>query len=399
MTARHPTTRTWAFPPADRPAPPPGVERGNLRELAARPDRFEHHLVVVAATAGAQLEIATASEPVYFAHVNISDEYAVALPTGDPMIDAFPLRTFLVDPVTGADLGRYNHRAGDVILHPVGHGHWPGRLRPPYAPMEFAPGMRRCVMSLVFCAATPTPATPVEVAPAAGRAGDAKAYAAPPPRMLLAPIAEAAGELARIGGARLTRVHRPAEIAAPRGAWVVVMTADPGSAHAACDLYRVAPGASLPGAGIAHALVMTDDAAEPDPMPPGWTAFPAPVFPPYEDAAAGELPVVHEALRVDAGASPSTVRVRIAAMTTEVPRYWLARTLFRVGLHGVRLGRVETYGGLFIDDHAGDGPVVELGIRIGDARVAIAVPRAAAPAVLERIYRAVGPAGYRERLE
>ena len=50
----------------------PASRRTNLRELAARPERFEHHLVVVARAAGAQLEIATASEPLYFAHVNVS---------------------------------------------------------------------------------------------------------------------------------------------------------------------------------------------------------------------------------------------------------------------------------------------------------------------------------------
>jgi hypothetical protein len=40
-----------------------GVRRTNLRALAARPGRFEHHLVVVARAGDAQLEMATASEP------------------------------------------------------------------------------------------------------------------------------------------------------------------------------------------------------------------------------------------------------------------------------------------------------------------------------------------------
>ena len=63
------------------------VVRTNLLELASRPGRFEHHLTVVARVGDAQLEIATASEPLYFAHVNVSDEYAMALPTGDPPVE------------------------------------------------------------------------------------------------------------------------------------------------------------------------------------------------------------------------------------------------------------------------------------------------------------------------
>ena len=100
---RHPTSRSWAFPAAVRAALGGGVERTNLRELVARPGRYEHHLLVCATIDGVQLEVATASEPLYFAHVNLSDEYALALPTGDALVDRFPLRTFLSDPVTGAD--------------------------------------------------------------------------------------------------------------------------------------------------------------------------------------------------------------------------------------------------------------------------------------------------------
>jgi multimeric flavodoxin WrbA len=128
---RHSTSRSWAFPPAARVALGDGIERTNLRELVARPARFEHHLLVCATIDGVQLEVTTASEPLYFSHVNLSDEYALALPTGDELVDRFPLRTFLSDPVTGADVGRYNHRIGDVVLHPDGLLRWPGRLRAP----------------------------------------------------------------------------------------------------------------------------------------------------------------------------------------------------------------------------------------------------------------------------
>src|SRR5262249_61603691 len=129
-------------------------------ELVARPERFEHHLVVVATIAGVQLEVTAASEPLYFGHVNISDEYALAFPTGDDLVDRFPLRTFVSDPATGADLARYNHRIGDLVLHPVGLLHWPGRLRPPYAPFDLPAGMRRPRPPPVHCRNTTTPAVP-----------------------------------------------------------------------------------------------------------------------------------------------------------------------------------------------------------------------------------------------
>ncbi len=81
------------FPPAERAPLPDGIERTNLRELAARRERYEHHLLACATVDDVQLEIATASEPLYFAHINLSDEYAIALTTGDDLVDRFPLRT------------------------------------------------------------------------------------------------------------------------------------------------------------------------------------------------------------------------------------------------------------------------------------------------------------------
>ena len=78
----------------------------------------------------------------------------------------------------------------------------------------------------------------------------------------------------------------------------------------------------------------------------------------------------------------------------QTPRYWLARTLFRVALHDVRLGYVETYGRVFFDDRSGD---LEVGVHGEDSRKSVTVPRAEAMAFVERMYRAVAPVGYRER--
>lgn len=392
---RHPHAATWAMP-GERAAPPAPIERINLRELIARPARFEHHLVVCATVGGVQLEVVTASEPLYFAHVAVSDEYPVALPTGDPLVDGFPFRTFLSDPATGDDVGRYNHGVGDLIVHPLELMHWPGRLRPPYAPFPIPPAMRRCGLTLVYCASRPTPATPVDVAVPPGRAGDVKPYVAPAPRMMLANVMTGApGVLARIAATALELVEHPAAIERAHGAWVVVLGADPDGPHAACDLLRVPAGARLAGAGIARALVLASDRDAIDPAPPSWRTLPAPPFAPYEDAAPGALPLELAGLLVTA-ISDDTVRVAIGDTTTDTPRYWLARMLFRVALHGLRLGTIETYGGVFTDDR--DPAALSLGIRTASSRTAITIPRAGAIAALERLYRAIAPPGYRERL-
>lgn len=393
---RHATASDWTFPEPRRGAAlAPGIERANLRELAARPGRFEHHLVVCASVDGARLELTTASEPLYFAHVNVSDEYVIALSSGDDLVDRFPLRTYLSDPATGEDVGRYRHRAGDLTLHPEGWLHWPGRLRPPYAPLAFPPGTRRAGLSLVYCADRPTPPTAWPLPVPDDRADDVKVYRAGAPPMVLASLAGAPGRLATIGRTTLTLVARPGSIAPARGGWVVVLEALPTSWRAACDLYRIAPGATLDGAGIVRALVLESGAAEPDPAPPSWSALPAPAFAPYEDAPAGALPFDAEGVRVEAR-GPSAVAVTVGGMTSEVPRYWLARTLFRLGLHGLCLGYVETYGGFFVDDR-GVEPL-RVGLRIGATRASSLLRRDAALAFFERLYRAVAPAGYTERL-
>lgn len=393
ITPRHPATKTWVFPPPDRPALPAPLERTNLRELVARPERLEHHLVVCATLGTVQLEIVTASEPLYFGHVNLSDEYALPLRCGDDLVDRFPLRTFLADASSGADVGRYNHRNGDLVLHPVGYLHWPGKLRPPYEPFDVPPGIRRCGLSLVYCANVRTPSTAPALAPPPGRASDLKPYVSPPPPMALASVWTCApGVIAAIGSTELALVVEPATIAPRHGGWVVVLEAT-GTLHAACDLIRIPAGSSLDATGITRALVLSGD-APPDPAPATWRVLPEQPFATFEDAPPGALPVTSGELAITE-VSPQEIAVAIRGAQTTVPRYWLARMLFRCALHQLRLGYVETYGGFYVDDGAPvDGPIV-LGIRDG---AAIEIPRRDAPALIERLYRAVAPTGYRERL-
>ncbi len=371
---RHATTAHWLVPTHGRP---------NLRELASRPERFEHHLVVVATIGGVQLEVATASEPLYFGHVNISDEYALALPCGDPLVDGFPnMRTFLADATTGVDTGRYNHRVGDLVLHPLGALHWPGRLRAPYAPFAFPPGTRRTGLSLVYCASRPTPSTFVPLPEA--RPDAAKAYAAPPPNMACASVFDRVGLLARIGETTLSVVQ--GAVAPLRGGWVVILEDD--AQHTACDLLRLAPGEAV---SVTRALLFASESDAPDPIAPAWGALPTPPWAPFEDAPPGELPVTGAISIVDAGPD---LRVTVGGETATVPRYWLARMLFRVALHQLRVGHVETYGGFYSNDGAGHGDVT-LGLRGGGA---VAIPRDRALAAIEALYRAVAPPGYVERV-
>jgi hypothetical protein len=345
----------------------------NLRELASRPERFEHHLVPVATIGTVQLELATASEPLYFAHVNYSDEYALALPTGDVMIEAFPMRTFLGD-AAERDAGRYNHKVGDLVLHPVGVPHWPGRLRAPYAPMDMLPGMRRCGMSLVYCATAPTPAGTLPTAADAR----AKPYVEPAPRMSIVSVMQVTGVIAAVGDTTLSVVDGPVEL--PRGGWVIVLAGDrPG------ELVRASAGDRV--SGFARALVFASAVREPDDWAPAWARLPEPPFGAFEDAAPGALPFAAGALRV-AEADGGCARVAIGSASALIPRYWAARTLFRWALHNYRLGSIETYGGLRFAD-GGDGS--RLAIELGDASTPVT------PAIVEALYRAIAPAGYVER--
>jgi multimeric flavodoxin WrbA len=398
---RHFTTRAWSFPPKVRAELPEGIERINLKELVARPERHEHHLIACATIDDARLEIATASEPLYFAHINVSDEYAVALPTGDELVDRFPLRTFLTEPENGQDVGRYNHRIGDLVLHPLGLLHWPGRLREPWQPFDFPPGMRRCGLSLVYCASKPTPHAASPLAPPSGRENDAKAYTVPPPPMALASLRSSPGPLAKIGRTELSLLELPSSISPPNGGWLVVLEADPESAYDACDLLRIPAGTSLDGAGLSRALLLTSEAAPPDPVPPSWTALPKPPFPAFEDrdaatadgSAGSSLPFEEAGVRVTE-VSSSLVDVTVNGATVQVPRYWLARTIFRVALHPPPLGYLETYGRAFFDDRDGD---LDVGVRSAEGMRSVTIARGDVHAFLERLYRAVAPPGYRER--
>jgi NAD(P)H dehydrogenase (quinone) len=392
---RHPTARAWELPPEARPPLGGGVERTNLRELASRPERFEHHLMVAATVDGARLEVTTASEPLYFAHINVSDEYAIALPTGDELVDRFPLRTFLTDPETGEDVGRYNHRIGDLVLHPQGLLHWPGRLRPPYEPFDFPPGMRRCGLSIVYCASEPAAPSWCPLPFPANREGDAKAYATPAPPMVLASLRGQAGVLAKVGRTELSLLELPKKIAPPRGGWVVVLEGAPQSEHFSGDLLRIAEGASLDGRGIVRALLLASEHAAVDPAPPLWRVPPVPPFSPFEEGEPGELPLEAHGLRAEA-TSNTTVAIALDGAETEVPRYWLARMLFRVALHGMRLGYVETYGAFFVDDRGDD---VRFGIRrpAPEGPAFVEVKRRDAVVLVESLYRAAAPPGYRER--
>jgi hypothetical protein len=93
--------------------------------------------------------------------------------------------------------------------------------------------------------------------------------------------------------------------------------------------------------------------------------------------------------------SPALATITCGDVLTQVPRYWLARMLHRVALHGLRMGYAETYGGFFVDDRADD---VRFGLRgpPGKTAASVSVPRAEALAVVERLYRAVAPPGYTE---
>ena len=67
-----------------------------------------------------------------------------------------------------------------------------------------------------------------------------------------------------------------------------------------------------------------------------------------------------------------------------MPRYWAARMLHRVALHGLRIGYAETYGGLFVDDR---DVVVRIGFRRGKGTepAFVEVSRERAPETIERI--------------
>jgi multimeric flavodoxin WrbA len=389
QTGRHPAAKRWSFPPERDPLAAP-FARANLRELAARPLRFEHHLMVVARIGGAQLEIATASEPLPFAHNNISDEYAIAMTTGDSLVDAMPMLTLFSDPSSGADAGRVRHRAGDLVLHPLSLLHWPGRLRPPFDPHAFGPGERRTGYSLVYCGSRPAeshPDRPTFVS--GGREADVKTYVDRSLPLVLGELgAERAGVVGRVADTTMELLVDPTTVAPERGGYLVVLAGrDPWFAG---DIVHLPERASLDARGISRALLVRAD-VPPEPPPISWTATPEPPFAPFEEARPGALPIRAGALALEA-ASDRELIVSAGGARATVPRYWLARMLFRLALHGYTLGYLETYGGFYYDDRHGE---TRLGLRGGGF---VALDDRERAALVERLYRAVAPPGYVERL-
>ena len=181
--------------------------------------------------------------------------------------------------------------------------------------------------------------------------------------MVLASTRGEPGVLAHIGRTTLVLLEVPEAIAPPHGGWVVVLEAAAGSAHAACDLLRLPAGTSLDGTGIVRALLFASSEEGPAPVPRSWSEVAEPPFAPYEEGEPGALPFdipgEHEPLHIEE-VSPAVVAIDIGDVKVEVPRYWAARMLYRVALHGLRVGYAETYGGFFIDDR---DVVVRIGVR------------------------------------
>jgi len=201
------------------------------------------------------------------------------------------------------------------------------------------------------------------------------------------------GTVARIGDATLDLVVHPASLSAPRGAYVIVLEARAGSPYHACDLLHLEKGASLDAIGIERALVLASRAGDAEAPPDSWERVPVAPMVPFEDAPRGPLPLSRSGItvtEVDRG----RVAVAIGASSAVVPRYWLARMLFRVVLHRPALGYVETYGGFFYDDRSGRERV---GLRAGGEITEITLAATEMRELLESTYRAVAPEGYTER--
>ena len=169
--------------------------------------------------------------------------------------------------------------------------------------------------------------------------------------------------------------------------------AEDGALTGACDLVHVPPGESLETTGVRRALLFTSEGHDVEAPPGSWDALPSSLFAPVEDAPRGTLPVSCGGLVVSA-VDRELVFVAVGTGTAQVPRYWLARMLFRVGLHRPLLGYVETYGGFFFDDR--EPGRHRIGVRgLGE----IALPPDDSLRLVESHYRAVAPDGYSERLD
>jgi hypothetical protein len=181
-------------------------------------------------------------------------------------------------------------------------------------------------------------------------------------------------------------------VAAPDGAYVVVLEAEDDAAVTETDLVYLPPGRDEWGLpGLRRALVVSSPGTAVAPPPDSWERVPAAPFAPFEEAPAGQLPVDLSGMTVEA-VDATRVRVRVGESEAEVPRYWLARMLFRIALHGYAIGYLETYGGFYYDDRTGH----RLGLRDGGA---VSFTKDAITDAVETLYRAVAPEGYVERLE
>ena len=228
--------------------------------------------------------------------------------------------------------------------------HWPGRMRPPYEMPAVPPGMRRSVLSLVYCANVATPHVESPDRRPRGRQRSAREG------LRRAGTADVARRRARTCRRGRSDRRDDARSRHRRGR-TTARRLGRRSAHAR----GASPRPGRPVRAGARAPVLVGD-AEPDPVPPAWAQLPAPPFAPLEDVPRGALPFTFGPLSVvERGDATATVALEDAI--AEVPRHWLARTLFRLGLHDLRLGYVETYGGMSFDDHSGGDLDVDVGRR------------------------------------
>ncbi len=167
----HPNCKFWKIKPGTF-TPEPGVEvvqmdafrdpvdphRArfgwmNLRARAGSVNRLEHILEIVMRIDNTVIEMATASEPLYFGHSNWGDEFNLLFLTGDDLADQFPARTVFTDTETGEQLGYVKCPNGCMTVHPVGISHWPGMLKEPHKIFNPPDELRRKVFAAVFCSA------------------------------------------------------------------------------------------------------------------------------------------------------------------------------------------------------------------------------------------------------
>ena len=238
----------------------------------ARPARYEHHLMVCATIDGVQLEVTTASEPLYFNHINLSDEYAMRAPDRRRAGRSLPAPHVPVRPGDGRgrrSLQPSRRRPGAPSRRAcsTGQGDFARRSSRSTFRRECADaGLSSCIVQ-----AHPRQPTWCPLPRPVGREEDAKAYMSPAPPMVLASMRGEPGVLAHIGRTTLAARRGAGGDRAPHGGWVVVLEAAAGSAHAACDLLRLPEGTSLDGAGIVRALLFASNEEGPGPIPRSWS--------------------------------------------------------------------------------------------------------------------------------